>query len=188
MIENLNTNIVNKVQLKSDDVLILRTALPQDACNIIDYLNIVGGESDNLLFGCNDINITVEQEIAHIENVNKNDNSLMLLGIVGDKIVSIAHIGCSNSKRIMHNSEIAISVKKDYWGQGVGTAVMTELINFAKNHIFIKNVSLRVKATNINAIKLYKKCGFNQIGVHKNYFYINDKYYDSLLMDLQVKP
>ncbi|MGL5353156.1 MAG: GNAT family N-acetyltransferase [Clostridium sp.] len=126
--------------------------------------------------------------MTHIENVNKNANSLILIGIINDKIVSIAHIGCSNSKRIMHNSEIAISVKKDYWGQGVGTMVITELINFATNHAFIKNISLRVKATNINAIKLYEKCGFNQIGVHKDYFYIKNKYYDSLLMDLQVKP
>ncbi|MGL5353155.1 MAG: hypothetical protein ACRDA5_07500 [Clostridium sp.] len=61
MFESLNTNIINKVQLKSGDWLILRAALPEDAINIIDYLNIIGGESDNLLFGYNEIKITVEQ-------------------------------------------------------------------------------------------------------------------------------
>lgn len=187
MVDNLNTNIVNKVKLKSGDELILRTPLPQDSSNIIAYLNVVGGESDNLLFGKNDIKFTVEQEMELIENINKNDNALMLLGVIDEKIVSISQIVCLNNIRLIHNSEIAISVKKDFWGQGVGTAVITELITFAQNHNSIKNVSLRVRATNIIAIKLYEKCGFKKIGIHKDYFNIKDNYYDAILMDLQVK-
>lgn len=89
-------------------------------------------------------------------------------------------------KRISHNSEIAISVKKDYWNIGIGSAVMEELIKFAKDKESIKIISLGVREYNINAIKLYEKYGFKKIGTHKNYFNIEETYYDEILMDLYI--
>ncbi|MDU7441828.1 MAG: GNAT family N-acetyltransferase, partial [Clostridium sp.] len=37
-----------------------------------------------------------------------------------------------------------------------------------------------------NAIKLYKRHGFVEVGVHKNFFNINGDYYDEILMDLYI--
>lgn len=180
-------NAFKEIKLKDEQQLIIRKPELNDADDIIDYLNIVGGESDNLLFGAGEFRLTVEQERAHIENINKDTNCLMILGTIDNKIVSVAQISAPNRKRIEHNSEIAISVKKEYWGIGVGSAMMEELIQFAKEHISIKNISLGVRAINHNAIKLYEKYGFEKIGVHKHYFNVNGNYYDEILMDLQVK-
>ena len=188
MSENLNITIIKKILLQDGKELILRKPVSKDATNIIKYLNIVGGESDNLLFGCDEFRLTAEQEISHIENINKDINSLMLLGIIDNKIVSVSQITSPNRKRISHNSELAISVKKEYWGNGIGGIVMQELINFAKDHICIKYISLGVRSANHNAIKLYEKYGFERIGVHKDFFNINGTYYDEILMDLQVEP
>lgn len=182
----MSKNYINKVQLKNGKQVILRVPLETDAQNIIDYLNTVGGESENLLFGANEFTISVEQEIGIINNINKDENSLMVLGVIDDKIVSVAQITSPYRKRIEHNSEIAISIKKEYWGIGVGSAMLTELINFAKNHGVIKNVSLRVREDNYNAIKLYKKHGFEKVGIHKNYFNVNGEYCNGLLMDLYL--
>lgn len=179
-------NIINKVELKNGKQLILRAAIAEDAKNIIGYLNIVGGESDNLLFGAGEFRLTVEQEMEYIENINKDDNSLMLLGIIDNKIVSVAQINTSNRKRIAHNSELSISVKKEYWGNGIGSAVMAKLIKFAKDNGTIKNISLGVRSANYNAIKLYEKYGFEKIGIHKNLFNIDGNYYDEILMDLYI--
>lgn len=184
---NLLDNTFKEIKLKDEQQLIIRKPELNDADDIIDYLNIVGGESDNLLFGAGEFRLTVEQERAHIENINKDTNCLMILGTIDNKIVSVAQISAPNRKRIEHNSEIAISVKKEYWGIGVGSAMMKELIQFAKEHISIKNISLGVRSINHNAIKLYEKYGFQKIGVHKHYFNVNGNYYDEILMDLQVK-
>lgn len=89
-------------------------------------------------------------------------------------------------KRIAHNSEVAISVKKEYWGIGVGSAVMEELIRFAKDHELIKNISLGVKASNERAIKLYERFGFVKVGSHKDYFNINGEHDDEYIMDLYL--
>ena len=183
---NYMDNIINKVELKNGKQLILRRAIAEDAKNIIEYLDIVGGESDNLLFGAGEFRLTVEEEREYIENVNKDDNSLMLLGMIDNKIVSVAQINTPNRKRIRHNSEIAISVKKEYWGNRIGSAVMEQLIKFAKDNAFIKNISLGVRASNYNAISLYEKYGFEKIGIHKNFFYIDGNYYDEILMDLYI--
>lgn len=110
----------------------------------------------------------------------------MIIGILDNNIVSVAQISSNSRKRIVHNSEIAVSVKKYYWGSGIGSAVIEELINFGRNHSTIKNISLGVKASNHKAIKLYEKLGFEKIGVHKNYFNINGNFDDEIIMDLNM--
>lgn len=185
MNSNLSEDILKEILLKDGRKLILRKPTEEDADDVINYLNIVGGESDNLLFGKNEITFTKEQEVSFIENINSNPNALMVLGVVDNEIVSVAQINSSPRKRIAHNSEIAISVKKDYWSMGIGSAVIEELLKFAKEHE-AKNVSLGVKADNYKAIKLYEKFGFERVGLHKNYFNINGTYADEVLMDLYI--
>jgi Acetyltransferases, including N-acetylases of ribosomal proteins len=182
----MNQDILNKIRLKNGDELILREPTIEDAEGMIEYLNVVGGESDNLLFGKDEFRLTVEQEREYLKNVSNDVNTLMVLGIIDKKIISVSHLSASNRKRIAHNSEISISVKKEYWGVGIGSAVMTELIGFAKRHENIKTISLGVKASNQTAIKLYEKFGFERVGMHKNYFNINGEFDDEYLMDLYL--
>lgn len=62
-----------------------------------------------------------------------------------------------------HRAELGITVRKDYWGQGIGSLLMKELIKYAKeNRIEILN--LDVRSDNVNAIHLYEKFGFKHIG------------------------
>ncbi|ARC86252.1 acetyltransferase family protein [Clostridium argentinense CDC 2741] len=177
---------LKEIQLKSGEKLILRRPMIEDAKRIIEYVNIVGGESNNLLFGKDEFHLTVEEEKEHIKRMNNDSNSLMILGIIDDNIVSLAQITSSNRKRIAHNSEVSISVKKDYWRNGIGSAVMEEIIRFAREGSVIKNISLGVRASNINAIKMYEELGFVKVGLHKNYFNINDNFDDEILMDLYI--
>ena len=145
-----------------------------------------GGESDNLLFGKDQFKFTVEQEMEYIINSSNDANTLMILGIINDNIVSCANISRPAQKRIAHNTEIAISVKKDFWRNGIGNAVMKELIRVAKEHDTIKTISLGVNANNKNAITMYEKYGFKKVGIHKDYFNLNGNYNDEILMDLYL--
>lgn len=45
-------------------------------------------------------------------------------------------------------------------GQGVGTALMRALLDWARANHQVERVELRVRETNAAAIHLYKKCGF----------------------------
>lgn len=175
-----------EVQIKNEQYLIARRPKEEDAEDIIRYLNIVGGESDNLLFGENEFNLTVDEEKEYIRKLNSDNSTFMILGFVEKNLVSIAQISRINRKRIAHNSELAISVKKAYWRKGIGSIMMNELIQFAKEQGEIKNISLGVKASNSKAIKMYYKFGFQKVGVNKNYFNINGEFDDKILMDLHI--
>lgn len=173
------------LQLKNGQQLVLRRPKAQDAKAMLAYLNMVGGESDNLLFGAGEMTLTTQQEIAYIDNMNEDENSLMLLGLSCGEIVTIAQISALAAKRIAHNAEVALSVRKPRWRQGIGGAIMAELIGFAQ-HRDIKNISLGVRADNAKAIGLYKQFGFAKFGTHKDYFNIDGKYYDETLMILHL--
>ena len=59
----MGSSILREVILKNGELLILRRPTEDDAKAMIDYLNQVGGESDNLLFGKGEFHLTVEQEM-----------------------------------------------------------------------------------------------------------------------------
>ena len=178
---------MRSMKLENGKCLVLREANINDAEAMLQYLNIVGGESDNLLFGANEFRLTVEQERNYIESMRGNDNALMAIGVIDGQIISVAQVAAPPRKRIAHNGELAISVKKEYWSMGIGTEMMKLLVDFAKETGVIKNISLGVKSDNEKGIKLYEKMGFEKVGVHKNFFNIDGKYFDEILMDLYLK-
>ncbi len=171
---------------KSGLDIIFREAEKSDAQNLIDYMNTVGGESDNLTFGAGGLTMTVEQEVEFIDAARENKFSSMIIGLIDDEITSVGFVNSQPKERFKHIAHLAISVKKKYWNDGVATLLMAELINFAKTNGQTEILHLGVKAENTHAIKLYKKFGFEESGYHKNFFKINGEYFDEILMDLHL--
>ena len=182
----LDQSYYKEIQLRNGQLLTLRNPVVDDAEQMIAYLNTVGGETDNLSFGGGEFPLTVEEEREYLRKAQENPNIFMVLGIIDGEVVSLADISSPSRKRLAHNSQIGISVRKDYWGLGIGTAVMHELIQFAKGTGRIRNISLGVKASNTRAIRLYERFGFVKVGVHKDFFNTNGVYDDEILMDLQI--
>ncbi len=174
------------MQLKNDMVLQINKAIKADAAEMIEFLNIVGGESDNLLFGANGFHMSVEAEEDFIGNLLDSNVSALLVGRIENEIVCVGSIMTSPKERISHQGDLAVSVKKKYWGLGIGTHLMQTMISFAKRNGQTEILHLGVKDDNLAAVNLYKKMGFNEIGRHKNFFKIDGKYYDEILMDLYL--
>lgn len=172
--------------MDNKDGLTIVKAAPEDAAAIIEYLNVIGGESDNLLFGKGEFNMSVEQEQSFISNTNTSPNSIMLLGKMDGAIVSVGSLSGNTKARIAHRGELAISVKKSNWGQGIATAMLTELIRFGKEIANIEVIQLEVKTDNDKAIHLYEKLGFKKIGTYEKFFKIDYQYYDAYLMNLYL--
>ena len=90
----------------------IRKAEKTDAQRLLDYLNIVGGESDNLLFGANEFHMTVEQEEEFIESINNSKTSVLLVGFINDTVVCIGSVSTPTWERISHRGELGMSVLK----------------------------------------------------------------------------
>ena len=68
-----------------------------------------------------------------------------------------------------------------YRMQGIGTKLMAYLVSLAIN-LKVINITLEVRVSNDIAIKLYKKFGFREVALRKNYY--GDE--DGILMEKQV--
>jgi ribosomal protein S18 acetylase RimI-like enzyme len=183
---SLTLPFLNEIALSNGQFLTLRKVEIEDAPRMLAFFNIVGGESENLLYSKGEFPLTLEQTTEYIRRKSNNPSSLMVIGIIDTNIVSFAQINSPLCKRIAHNSSIDISVKKEYWRKGIGSSLLQELLKFAREQGLIKNISLGVRASNNNAIGLYERFGFKVIGVHKDYFNVNGVFDDEILMDLQL--
>lgn len=172
--------------LKNGQTLLLREAVPDDAPKVLAYLNRVGGESDNLLFGKDGFPMPVERERAFLESQRKEEKSIMLAGFVGEEVVSISSVNALTSrKRVVHRAGVAISVGKPYWNQGVGRRAMETLIQFAKN-CGLEVLQLEVRADNAPAIALYEKVGFEKMGLYKKFMKVDGRDFDAWYMNLYL--
>lgn len=166
--------------------LIIRKAKKTDAKAITEYINFVAGESDFFTFGFGQYDKSAEQEEELIESTLHNENSLIIIAEIDDKIVGCLSFSGGSRQRIAHRGELGISVLKEYWGLGVGKELLQYLIDWSKNSGIIKKINLKVRTDNIRAIRLYKKLGFLEEGVIKRDFLMNGEFYDSFLMGLLI--
>lgn len=110
----------------------------------------------------------------------------MLLARDGDVIVGNGLFRGSIRERIAHRGEIALSVRKDYWGRGIGSALMEALIAFAKDEAGVEVLSLEVLTGNARAIALYRKFGFERYGTFRKFHKVRGEYRDADCMNLYL--
>ena len=178
---------MSEYTLKDGRTLILRDPTLDDAQEMVDYLKIVGGETDFLLCDENGIDgLTLEGEREWITSTLSAPNTKMFVGTIGGEIVLVCDVRAAARKRISHVGGVAISIKRDYWRLGIGSIAMRAMIDFAKDTGALRTLSLEVREGNDRAISLYKRFGFVEIGRHKARINVRGTYYDEILMDLDL--
>ncbi len=111
----------------------------------------------------------------------KNKNNYDFMIILNKKV--IGHISLVKRKNNWHEIQIVIGEKK-YWGKSYGLQAINFFIKKVKR-IGIFKVYLEVRPTNIRAIRVYERCGFQKI---KTILYPENKYLPKTLrMELKLK-
>ncbi len=91
--------------------------------------------------------------------------------------------------RRRHAMMLGISVVMAEQGQGVGSALMAALIDYADNWGQVLRLELTVYADNDRAIRLYERFGFEREGLFKAYAMRDGRYVDTVCMArLHPKP
>ena len=163
-----------------------REAEPSDAGKFLEYSKIVGSETDNLTFGAEGLSLTISQEADFIRKFAGNPGSVMIVAFDEGELIGTGAVSVVSGKpRFAHRSEIAISVRKDYWGKGIGTGIMNVLMDFAKKS-GAEVLELEVRSDNEAAISLYKKFGFEKIGTNEKFFKINGEFFAADYMNLYL--
>ena len=109
----------------------------------------------------------------------ENKNSKYIVAKKNNKIVGFA--GILITIDIAHITNIV--VKKDLRKEGIGTILLQELIKISKK-MKMNELTLEVNELNSAAINLYKKFGFEQVGLRKNYYRTGD---NAIIMTKAIK-
>lgn len=150
---------MQRINVNQVKILPLDTKYIDDVINIQNNLNIHILSKENIL---NDLN---------------NSNFKCLMAIYKDEIV-----GYISFSYIFDIEIESIIVKSSYQRQGIGTLLLNSVFNFAKDNK-ISNIFLEVRKSNFAAISLYKKFGFKEISVRRNYYKNNE---DALILKQMV--
>lgn len=175
---------MRNIILKNNIEVTIREATKDDAQKMIDFYNVVGGETDFLSFGANEFKRNLQEYEEYITAISKEQNSIMLLALIDSEIISIATINSSQRERTKHVGTLGIVVSKKYTGLGLGKVLMNDLLEWAKQNGVTKKISLVTNETNTVAIELYKKLGFEVEGLLKQDNLINGNFNNTVIMGL----
>ena len=104
--------------------LFISEAEIEDASMIIDYLNQVGGESDNLTYGLNECYLNEFEEMEVIQDFIDQENGLLLCGFIDDELVSLLMIKETSLKilelEVKEDNLSAINLYKKFNFQEIG--------------------------------------------------------------------
>ena len=162
----------------------IRPAKGADAAEFLRYLALVGGESDNLTFGSEGLPFSVEEEAAMLDSVKAP--SVFLLAEGEGQILGNVSLSADNRVRMRHRGQIAISVRREVWGQGIGSALMQAAIDHARQFPELEILNLEVRQDNLRAIRLYEKFGFHKVGTDPALMKIGGEYIDYDSMQLRL--
>ena len=80
---------------------------------------------------------------------------------------------------------LTLCVRKDCQGQGIGKMLLQHLIDLAIDHK-AEVLLLEVRPSNVTAVHLYQKYGFNEVGTRKDYYPAKQGREDALIMALDL--
>lgn len=102
--------------------------------------------------------------------------------VQGEVVASAGLHPVGLAMRRRHAMSLGMSVSVPWQGQGLGTALMTALIDYADNWLGVLRIELGVYADNVRAQGLYRKFGFEVEGRQRAYALRDGRYVDSIMM------
>ena len=148
-----------EVKDKLDRTIVIRSAMADDAEDLIKYLKVTTEETPYLIREPDEVAITHEQEVAFINNCLDSDKSLLLIATLNGR-----HIGnCSlnpigSYRRYAHRCEVAIALYQEFCGCGIGRIMLEHMLKVATKMGF-EIVELEV----ISTIKVQLLCMKNLV-------------------------
>jgi len=111
-------------------------------------------------------------------------NLIAIVAFYRGKVVGHAQIFKFPHSRRKGTGDLVIYLHQDFHNIGLGTAMLTKLIELAKKEK-MRRIGLSVVVDNKRAVSLYQKFGFKIEGVMKDaYFGEDGRYHDELVMGL----
>lgn len=171
----------------------VRTAEGPDASGTLLLEEHMHGNHPFKLTERGEIDRSEAQELEWIREHAEKPGYLMLVASPsrepGAAVVGRLTFRSGNRRKLAHHGTFGIAVHGDWRGRGVGTALITSLLDWGASHPTIEKVCLGVFAGNVRARKLYRSLGFVKEGRSPKHFKLGPgEYSDDITMSVFVKP
>lgn len=120
-----------------------------------------------------------------VEGPRTGADGCMVVALLDEQIVGSGAIHRMPQTRLRHTAHIGIGIRPEGQGQGIGRAIMEELLWWASDGPAkgIRRVDLAVFADNTKAIRLYESLGFEHEGRRRSMIrYEDGREVDDLIM------
>lgn len=154
---------------------IIRAARLDDAEAITALVNLPGFRSGTLRLPFQ----TVAETAARFDK--SGPNAISLVAELDGQIVGNAGLTRYTGRRI-HAASIGMGVHDDFSGRGIGSALLSALLDCADNWLQIRRIELTVYTDNQPAICLYQRLGFETEGTLRDFAFRDGAYVDALTM------
>ena len=161
------------VTMRDGREAVLHAPRVQDAEELLAYLKDTAAETEFVLRTPEECTMTVEDELRFIERINDSPNDMMVVCSVDGEVAGNCQISFMTKRKVMHRAVVAIALRQRYWGLGIGTALMTELISAARER-GSSQIELEFVEGNVRARALYEKLGFRMVGMRPNAYRLSD--------------
>ena len=152
------------ITLKDGRKCTLRNGEERDGQVVIANFLLTHEQTDYLLTYPDESTMTAEQEGQFLQKRADSDNGIEILAEVDGVVTGLAGFSAVGDKeKIRHRADFGISVDRQYWNLGIGTALMHACIECAGAAGY-EQIELNVVAENATAIAMYEKAGFVEFG------------------------
>lgn len=183
-----------EVLLPGGEGCLVRTAAEADAAELLEFETHANATSPHAVREPDEVGRSLDEEREFIRQRRDATGHLMIVArepaARGEgPIVGALLFRNGERRKVSHHGHFGISVHALWRGRGVGTALMTAMLDWAAAHPVIEKVCLGVFATNTRARTLYQRLGFTDEGRYTRYFKIREgEYVDDIQMSIFVKP
>ncbi len=166
----------------------IREVQPSDAEDIITLLKATFAEpGNNLLTEVGEFSMTIEQEQTFLTEQGLRPDWVGYVAVTKEKPTQVIGLVTAEGKQrraIKHRASVGITIAQAWRGQGIGRALMRQVIKWAKETEGITRLELEVLARNEVAVHLYERLGFEREGVIRRAIFRDGVYLEEYIMGL----
>ncbi len=163
---------------------ILRPWTALDLGNLVRY-------ADNAKIAANMTNkfihpYTIEQGKNFIDFASQTTPCRIFAIAVGEEAIGAAGIH-PQADIFCKNAELAYWIGEPFWGKGIATKVVTEMVEYGFKTWDLDRIFARPFGTNIASQRVLEKAGFTLEGKFENTIFKNGNYTDELVYAIRKK-
>ncbi|MGN0983881.1 MAG: GNAT family N-acetyltransferase [Gemmiger sp.] len=178
-----------QILLKNGKTAVLRSGGEADGAAVLENFNRTHAETEYLLSYPDENSLDAEKEGQYLAQKTKSEREIEIIALVDGQVAGTAGIDAlGTAYKVRHRAEFGVGVLREYWGLGIGRALLEACLHCARQAGYTQ-VELTVVSQNERAVALYQQAGFVEFGRNPRGFRCRSGEFQELVsMRLELPP